>query len=282
MVAHYGSIGDRPANKAIIAPDQIYTQLIPTLKVTFASIILLILGFTLPKLSILILYLRIFTGRKTRLVSWITIALVAAQGVAFSVASIFACAPVEYFWNKLILDGECINLNFFYQSFGLPNIVIDAMILITPLPAIWGLQASVARRTGITFIFLTGVVAMIVSCIRWNLYSKSDVYIIQPSEFAIRHSFVKGMKSEKTNYSQSTMHLSHISTLSNVARISSQLVYQHHTRLSTRYYRGCSSLEHKRFRHNFLFTIVSDQHRPLPWADSQRRQLRKKVTLASH
>lgn len=182
MVSYYESIGNQPADSPIIRQDQISTQLEPTLKLMFASLYLLIFGFTLPKLSILTLYVRIFTGRKTRFFTYVLMVLVLAMGVAFGVAGIFACRPVQYFWNKTIINGQCFHLNFYYQSFGLPQILIDAAILITPLPAIWGLQTSRSRRLGITLIFLTGVIGMIVSCIRWDMYSRADVYTVKPSE----------------------------------------------------------------------------------------------------
>lgn len=108
-------------------------------------------------------------------------ALVLAMGCAYSVASVLICLPVRYFWDRTVVNGQCMNLNLFYRSISLPQILIDAAILITPLPAIWGLQASVLRRLGVTLIFLTGVIGMVVSCIRWVMYARADVYILAPN-----------------------------------------------------------------------------------------------------
>ena len=182
VIAYYESIGDNPANAPIIATDQITTQLEPTMKLFYASIQLLIAGFTFPKLSILTLYLRIFTGTYTRLFAWLTGAFVLSMGLGFGVAGLFLCSPVQYFWDKTIINGQCVDLNLYYRAFCLPNVLVDVAMIITPLPAIWGLQASVTRRLGITLIFLTGTIGMVVSCVRWSIYAKADVEVVQPGK----------------------------------------------------------------------------------------------------
>ena len=168
-------------------PDQLEAQLQPILKLAFATVILCTLGFSLPKLSILALYLRIFSGWKTRIISYVLIGVVIFMAIAYLVAGVLLCEPVQYFWDRTIAGGKCMDINFYYRSFGLPNILIDIAMLVTPLPAIWGLEASFARRLGFTAIFLTGILALVASCVRWSIYSKIDGTSIVPGKFCELH-----------------------------------------------------------------------------------------------
>ena len=152
----------------------------PALKLVFAFYVLLVLGITLPKLSILTLYLRIFTGRRTRTITFIIIGFVLVMAPAYLVALLLLCNPIRYFWDKTLLGGQCLDFNFYARSLGLPNILIDVAMLITPLPAIWGLEASIARRIGVTLMFLTGIIALVASCVRWHIYADADATILKP------------------------------------------------------------------------------------------------------
>ncbi|KAL9054794.1 MAG: hypothetical protein Q9162_003917 [Coniocarpon cinnabarinum] len=183
-IAHYESIGDRPANLPIMQPDQLHSQLEPTMKLVFATIILLILGFTLPRISILTLYLRIFAGRRTRILTYSIIAVVTAMGIAFMLIAIVFCKPTRFFWDRTVPGGTCMDFNLYYRSFALPNILVDLVMLITPLPAIWSLEASVARRIGVSAIFLTGILALVSSCVRWAVYSRIDASRVVPRDSA--------------------------------------------------------------------------------------------------
>lgn len=166
VIAHYESLTNTPANLPIFAPSQYDTQLVPTLKLIYGLPLVLIPGFTFARLSILTLYLRIFTGRRTRLCTWAVMVLAVVMGFSFQIAAILLCKPVKFFWDRQI-PGGCVDLNLYYRAFGLPNILIDISILLVPIPAVWRLHASVGRKMGLSFMFLTGVIALIASCVRW-------------------------------------------------------------------------------------------------------------------
>lgn len=165
----------------IFAPEQYYSQLVPSLKLIFGLPLVLIPGFTFSRLSILTLYLRIFTGKVTRSLAWVTMFFVIAMGLAFQLTAIFLCHPVNYFWDRQRPHGGvCHDLNTYYRAFGLPNILIDVAILAVPLPAVWTLHASLARKLGLTFMFFTGTIALVASCVRWAIYAHADVRLIVP------------------------------------------------------------------------------------------------------
>lgn len=110
----------------------------------------------LPKISILCLFLRIFTDRGARITTYVLIAIVAANWFVWIIAATFQCSPVPYQWDKTIKDGSCFNVSAFYKASSAPNIATDAVILVLPVPTVWRLKATKIRKLGITFVFLAG------------------------------------------------------------------------------------------------------------------------------
>jgi hypothetical protein len=110
----------------------------------------------LPKLSILGFYLRFFTNRIERLITYMTMLVVAATFVATGFTTTFQCSPVAYQWDKSILGGKCINVLAFYRWMSFPNIATDIVGLLLPLPMIWRLHVTRHKKVGITIMFITG------------------------------------------------------------------------------------------------------------------------------
>ena len=133
-----------------------FWRLVPILKSIFALLQLLVPAYAFTRFSILALYLRVFNSRIVRFTSYFLIAFICCQWLAYSLASVFQCKPVAYYWNKRILGGHCININKFNRSFTPANIAADFIIVVLPLPTIWGLRASKFRKAGYTFILGLG------------------------------------------------------------------------------------------------------------------------------
>ncbi len=69
---------------------------------------------------------------------------------------IFQCTPVNYYWNRQIPGGHCINAVLFYlvTSAFLPP--LDFAILSLAVPVVWGLKMSTMRQASIVLIFSLG------------------------------------------------------------------------------------------------------------------------------
>ena len=157
-MVHYESIGNPPAYEPIEKPEQFYTQLVPVLKSIYAVELLGIAGYTLPKMSLLCLYLRIFTVRAFRIATYVLLGILVAFWISFALANIFQCTPVNYWWNRLIPGGKCINIDLFFRAYSPPNIITDVLILLLPIRFVWKLEATKAKKIGLTLIFLTSIV----------------------------------------------------------------------------------------------------------------------------
>ncbi|KAL8908906.1 MAG: hypothetical protein Q9171_005249 [Xanthocarpia ochracea] len=110
---------------------------------------------TFPKLSILALYLRIFTTKPYRYATYAIAVFLGLIWLASFILAFAECTPFQYSWDKSI-QGHCINYFITFRLIGGLNVLNDVAILILPLPVIWGLQTSTNQKIGLTITFLTG------------------------------------------------------------------------------------------------------------------------------
>lgn len=100
------------------------------------------------KLSILLLYLRVFTiAKKLRIMTWITILVVTAYSLAGLIGTITRCNPSK---------GACDNVTHLSIISSVLNILTDIAILILPIRQVWKLQVSTKQRIGVLFVFALG------------------------------------------------------------------------------------------------------------------------------
>lgn len=110
----------------------------------------------LSRVSVVCMYLRIFTDKWARAAAWTVMTFLIANCVATLIAANLECMPLEYTWDKSVEGGRCFNQSLWYQVSNIPNIMGDVMIAVLPIKTVWGLQASTARKVGIMIVCLTG------------------------------------------------------------------------------------------------------------------------------
>jgi hypothetical protein len=109
----------------------------------------------LPRLCIICLYLRIFSGKAFRYATYGIAGLIIATLLAEYIVQFRMCIPFSKQWNPLA-EGTCLNQFKVYIWFCLPIILTDLMMIILPLPFIWRLQTSRAQKIGLTVTFFAG------------------------------------------------------------------------------------------------------------------------------
>lgn len=75
--------------------------------------------------------------------------------IAAALISIFQCLPIEANWDPSI-PHTCIDISVAYTTGGSINAVLDAAILVIPVPQIWHLNLARARKIQVLGMFLTG------------------------------------------------------------------------------------------------------------------------------
>ncbi|KAK4183165.1 hypothetical protein QBC35DRAFT_508565 [Podospora australis] len=143
-------------------------KIVTYLKIQTATEFIYMAGVTLPKICLLILYLRIFTERKVRIATWIVLGVVIANYFATGIiATLTVCQPFAFKWDKTIPGGKCNNLMAAYRYISIPNIMTDLAIIVLPLSTLWKLQASKMRKVGLLITFLTGGLGLVTSIVRF-------------------------------------------------------------------------------------------------------------------
>lgn len=116
------------------------------------------IAVSLPKLSMLVLYHRIFVGRKEKWIIWGLIIAQACWAVGGLISSVLMCHPLSIFWTVANPKGTgaCIDITNFYKYGAIPNMVTDIFITFLPVPAIWGLNVSGKTRATVFCVLLAG------------------------------------------------------------------------------------------------------------------------------
>lgn len=67
------------------------------------------------------------------------------------------CKPVSFYWLKLTgATGTCVDVNKFFLSLGIINMLADVVVLIIPIPHILKLQMSHGKKAAVSGIMLLG------------------------------------------------------------------------------------------------------------------------------
>ncbi|KAJ4259193.1 hypothetical protein NW757_002522 [Fusarium falciforme] len=136
-----------------------------TLKLFYVAQIFYKLTINLTKISILLLYLRIFVQRWFRISCYTLMALITCYMIATTASSIWQCKPIRGAWDKS-MQPTCISLTKnWYANAGF-SIATDILILLLPMQPIWTSQLSVAHKRALMLVFAMGSFVTVTSIMR--------------------------------------------------------------------------------------------------------------------
>lgn len=110
----------------------------------------------LPKISILVLYRRLFAPTILRLISTAMIWVLAIVIIVKILLVSFVCRPLAANWNPNIPGSKCLNMQAVSSWSTLPNIVTDVVMLLLPVPVVWSLHTKLITKIQLTFTFALG------------------------------------------------------------------------------------------------------------------------------
>lgn len=109
------------------------------------------------KLSILCLYLRIFSAkRRFRLVTYGFIAFTLAQTVTFFLLQLLQCIPLHAIWRLQRAGARCVDSYLLQFLSAVFNAGTDLAILCLPIPILWRLHLPIRKKIGLVLIFTSG------------------------------------------------------------------------------------------------------------------------------
>jgi len=78
-----------------------------------------------------------------------------SANVAIFFASVFACTPIPKAWD-ITLAGTCIDRLPIFEFQAIQGVVLDVFIILIPIPMIFRLRLSHAKKFGLVFMFTIG------------------------------------------------------------------------------------------------------------------------------
>lgn len=107
-------------------------------------------------MSILFQYLRVFPTPRFRVVCYVVLAVVVLHGIWTFFGSIFICFPINFFWDKGIPGGRCLDERaVWFTNAGL-NIAQDLVILFLPMPVLRKLNIPRRQKKALMTVFAVG------------------------------------------------------------------------------------------------------------------------------
>lgn len=108
------------------------------------------------KTSMCLLYLGIFPMRSFQISVYIAIAICNAFALMVILSTTFICIPVKMSFDPTV-QGHCGNRNALWLIIGILNILTDLLVVILPIPVVWGLQIPQKKRIALVGIFSLGL-----------------------------------------------------------------------------------------------------------------------------
>ena len=131
------------------------------------------------KISILLMYRRIFDTAAFKRATWIVGTACVAWGIAAVFCLIFQCQPFSGLWNpEDTFTDKCIDLQAYYRAVASSNMALDVIILCMPLYMVWKLKLEASQKLMLSGIFALGglvCVASLMRIITVNLIKGADL-----------------------------------------------------------------------------------------------------------
>ena len=120
--------------------------------------IMLTLTLGVIKLSVLLLYRRLFVGSLFHHYSMTMCMVTVLWSLSFCFAFAFQCGTrLQYFWTSVAaIEEHCDDTNAIELAFVVTDVATDLMVLAIPQPIVWKLHLSTPQKVGLCGIFLLG------------------------------------------------------------------------------------------------------------------------------
>ncbi|ROW15995.1 hypothetical protein VPNG_02566 [Cytospora leucostoma] len=161
-------------------------QLLNSGKQLLVSNVCDILAVTLVKISILDFLLSIFSIHDNfRITAFVLMGATVCYGLSCTVATLAACQPFEANWDKVSYPSyKCIDMSVFYIAQTATGAALDILILLTPIPIVWGMSGEMGRKVGLTFLFSVGILVCAISLVRLYYSTKANFILAYITEYA--------------------------------------------------------------------------------------------------
>ncbi|KUJ14828.1 uncharacterized protein LY89DRAFT_649396 [Mollisia scopiformis] len=141
-------------------------QIMNFLKAYYVTVVFYNISQTLAKVSILLLYLRIFSVTNIRTPCYFMLGFVTLYGIELFFSAVLMCVPAAHWWDSSHVPGTCLAEKPLWFTNVSINILTDIGIVILPMPVISTLVLPRKQKLGLYFIFALGLFVCGMSILR--------------------------------------------------------------------------------------------------------------------
>lgn len=114
------------------------------------------LSISLSKMSLLILYIKVFPPTRLTTVSKVTCAGIGLLATSGILCTLLICQPIQANWYLDIEGRHCGSQNLMFGIYGVFNLLTDLMVLGLPIPGLLRLKLPSLKKLGLVFTFAIG------------------------------------------------------------------------------------------------------------------------------
>lgn len=133
------------------------------------------MAITAAKLSVLLLYRRIFRRSPFLRAVYAVGGLCLLWLLALMVVTLVQCHPIQYGWDKQV-GGACVDQTITYYIFTISNMVLDVIISFMPSWMIWRLHSPLRNRILLLLVISSGLMSVSAPTARTSLTDRSVIF----------------------------------------------------------------------------------------------------------
>ena len=107
--------------------------------------------------AIIFLYISIFPNRAFSIACYTILVIDVAFGASAIIADCLICQPISYRWASTTVGGSCGDQKALDLDIAVLNLLLDVVVVVLPMPILWGLQLAKGKKAGLTCMFGIGI-----------------------------------------------------------------------------------------------------------------------------
>ncbi|KAK3392729.1 hypothetical protein B0H63DRAFT_515948 [Podospora didyma] len=129
------------------------------------GILFYLLSLCFSKISILLLYIHLFSFQWARRGGQVLLAIVIVSNVYMAVTTFTACIPLQSYWDFTIPKQYCHPQSIWWSNTGL-HMATDFLIFLLPMPVVWSIMLPRRQKLILSGVFGLGFIVCFISILR--------------------------------------------------------------------------------------------------------------------
>ncbi|KAK4173306.1 hypothetical protein QBC36DRAFT_59647 [Triangularia setosa] len=129
------------------------------------GILFYLLTLCFSKISILLLYIHLFTFKWARLAGQVLLGIVIITHLFMALATFTACIPLNSYWDFTVEKKYCHGQNIWWSNTGM-HMVTDFLIFLLPMPVVWSIRLPRRQKLALSGVFGFGFLVCFISILR--------------------------------------------------------------------------------------------------------------------